>query len=45
MSNAPFFRLNYNALDSETVHTKFEMSQDGENFSVYIEGKSKKTIL
>jgi hypothetical protein len=41
--NMPVFRLTYNALDSETVNTKFEMSQDGENFSTYIEGKSKKT--
>jgi hypothetical protein len=41
--NMPVFRLTYNALDSETVSTKFEMSQDGEKFSTYIEGKSKKT--
>jgi hypothetical protein len=41
--NMPVFRLTYNALDSETVNTKFEMSQDGEKFSTYIEGKSKKT--
>jgi hypothetical protein len=40
--NLPVFRLTYNALDSETVNTKFEMSQDGENFTTYIEGKSKK---
>lgn len=26
-----------------SVNTKFEMSQDGETFTTYIEGKSKKT--
>jgi hypothetical protein len=41
--NMPVFRLTYNALDSETINIKFEMSQDGEKFSTYIEGKSKKT--
>ena len=38
--NVPVFRLTYTFLDSKTVNTKFEMSQDGENFFSYIEGKS-----
>jgi hypothetical protein len=41
--NVPIFRLTYTLLDKETVNTKFEMSQDGERFTTYIEGKSKKT--
>ena len=41
--NVPIFRLSYTLLENEMVNTKFEMSQDGVNFSVYIEGKSKKT--
>ena len=40
--NVPVFRLTYTLLDSNTVNTKFEMSQDGENFFTYIEGKSVK---
>ena len=40
--NAPFFRLSYTALDEKTVNIKFEMSQDGEIFMTYIEGKSRK---
>ena len=40
--NAPIFRLTYTLLDDKTVNTKFEMSQDGENFMTHIEGKSKK---
>lgn len=42
-SNVPVFRLTYTLLDNEMVNTKFEMSQYGEKFSTYIEGKSKKT--
>lgn len=38
----PVFRLTYTLLDEETVNTAFEMSQDGEKFMTYIEGKSKK---
>lgn len=38
--NMPVFRLTYTLLENETVNTKFEMSQDGEKFSTYIEGKS-----
>ena len=40
--NVPIFRLTYTLLDKETVNTKFEMSQDGEKFTTYIEGKSQK---
>ncbi|MDP4209903.1 MAG: hypothetical protein Q8928_13910 [Bacteroidota bacterium] len=40
--NVPIFRLTYTLLDNETVNTKFEISQDAENFKTYIEGKSKK---
>lgn len=38
----PVFRLTYTLLNSDTVDTKFEISQDGENFILYLEGKSKK---
>ena len=41
--NVPIFRLTYILLENGIVNTKFEMSQDGEKFSTYIEGKSKKT--
>jgi hypothetical protein len=40
--HVPVFRLTYNLLDNDSIDTKFEMSQDGEKFMVYIEGKSKK---
>jgi hypothetical protein len=40
--NVPIFRLTYTLLDDQTVNTKFEMSQDGEKFMTYIEGKSTK---
>lgn len=40
--NVPVFRLTYSLLNDETVNTKFEMSRDGETFTTYIEGKSKK---
>jgi hypothetical protein len=40
--NSPFFRLTYTLLENQTVNTKFEMSQDGMKYMVYIEGKSKK---
>ncbi|MGZ3884832.1 MAG: hypothetical protein ACXVPD_11775 [Bacteroidia bacterium] len=41
MPNVPVFRLTYTSLDDNTINTKFEMSQDGEKFMTYIEGKSK----
>lgn len=42
MANVPVFRLTYTLLDTQMVNTKFEMSQDGEKFMTYVEGKSKK---
>lgn len=41
--NVPVFRLTYSAIDSNTVNTTFSMSQDGENFRTYVEGKSKRS--
>jgi hypothetical protein len=38
----PIFRLTYTRLDDETVHTEFAMSKDGEKFTTYVEGKSKR---
>jgi hypothetical protein len=40
----PIFRLTYTLLENGTVDTKFEMSQDGEKFMIYVEGKSRKTV-
>ncbi len=39
---APVFRLSYSLIDNATVNIKFEMSQDGEKFMTYTEGKCKK---
>jgi hypothetical protein len=41
--NVPIFRLTYTLLENNMVNTKFEMSQDGEKYTTYIEGKSKKS--
>jgi hypothetical protein len=41
--DTPVFRLVYTLLDNEAVNTRFEMSQDGDKFMLYVEGKSKKT--
>jgi hypothetical protein len=41
-TNVPIFRLIYSMIDTETVNTRFEMSQDGVKFMTYIEGKSKR---
>lgn len=38
--NVPIFKLTYKLIDAKIVNTKFEMSQDGEKFMTYIEGKS-----
>lgn len=35
----PVFRLTYAPLDKDTLSVKFEMSQDGESFRTYTEGK------
>lgn len=40
--NSPVFRLVYSMLDYETCNTRFELSQDGEKFTPYIEGNSKR---
>jgi hypothetical protein len=40
--NVPIFRLTYTFINDQSVNTKFEMSQDGEKFMTYIEGKSLK---
>ena len=38
----PVFRLTYTLLENNTINTKFEMSQDGDVFMTYVEGKSTK---
>lgn len=43
IANFPVFRLTYVLLDDKTVDIKFEISQDGEKFMTYLEGKSAKT--
>jgi hypothetical protein len=40
--DVPVFRLTYTSLSTDYVNIKFEMSQDGENFMTYLEGRSKK---
>lgn len=40
--NVPVFKLSYSWLSDNTINTKFELSQDGQNFMTYIEGKSSK---
>ncbi|MDD4970307.1 MAG: hypothetical protein PHT07_12855 [Paludibacter sp.] len=42
INNVPVFRLTYTLLDNDMINTKFEMSRDGEVFTPYLEGKSKK---
>jgi hypothetical protein len=42
ISNIPVFRLTYSQIDSKSVNVKFEMSQDGEEFITYVEGKCNK---
>ena len=41
--DVPVFRLTYSLLENEIINTKFEMSQDGQNFMTYVEGKSKRS--
>jgi hypothetical protein len=41
--NQPLFRLTYTLLDASTVNTRFEISQDGVKFTIYVEGKCVKT--
>ena len=40
--NVPVFRLSYMWLDTGSVNIKFEMSQDGQTFTTYTEGKCTK---
>jgi hypothetical protein len=40
--NNPVFRLVYSMLDNESCNTRFEISQDGEQFTPYIQGNSKR---
>ena len=40
--NSPVSRLVYSMLDNETCNTRFEISQDGEQFTPYIQGNSKR---
>jgi hypothetical protein len=40
--NVPIFKLTYTLIENGITNTKFEMSQDGVKYMVYIEGKSKK---
>ena len=40
--NVPIFQLTYTLLDNESVNTKFEMSQDGETFRTYTEGRCRR---
>jgi len=42
ISGTPVFRLSYRPIDLKTVEVRFEMSQDGEKFVTYVEGKSVK---
>ena len=42
VANVPVFRLSYISLEDGKVNIKFEMSQDGEKFMTYLEGKSRK---
>lgn len=44
IQNVPVFRLTYVLLDKETVDVKFGISQDGEHFLTYTEGKCKKKM-
>ena len=37
---SPVFRLTYTKIDDNTINTRFEMSQDGMKFMIYVEGKS-----
>jgi hypothetical protein len=42
LPGSPVFRLTYTLLKDNLIDTKFEISQDGTNFSTYVEGKSKR---
>jgi len=40
IANVPVFRLSYSLLNNKTINVKFEISQDGEKFINYLEGRS-----
>ncbi len=39
IQNSPIFRLTYISLDKEAISVRFEISQDGEKFQTYVEGR------
>ena len=41
-SDSPIFRLTYSLLEKDLVDTRFEISMDGVNFRMYVQGKSRK---
>jgi hypothetical protein len=43
VGSVPVFKLTYTLSDHETLHTTFEISQDGRTYITYIEGNSIKT--
>lgn len=40
--NVPLFKLTYTKINNDLINVKFEISPDGEKFSTYIEGRSKR---
>ena len=42
MPKSPIFRLTYRLLGTDDINVLFEMSQDGEHFMKYVEGKCHK---
>ncbi len=40
----PVFRLTYTFIEDKTILTTFEMSQDGETFMTYLEGKNQRVL-
>lgn len=43
IQNFPVFRLVHSKIENDLLNVKFEISQDGENYTTYIEGKSRRT--
>jgi hypothetical protein len=39
----PIFRLTYSKIENDFINVKFEISRDGQNYSTYLEGKSKRS--
>jgi len=40
---SPIFRLTYSKIENDLINVKFELSGDGENYTTYVEGKSKRS--